>query len=336
MRAALFLLICGGVLLAFEGACFVMNDRHLPVDAGKRPRDAARDGGGDDDDDDGSAQPPPTPDGGCDPFAPFTDFLAGPFARIDTTDDEAFARVTDDELSVYYGRADLDGGSFVLRASRPSLDGFFDDAKVLIGADNVCCASVTSDEKRLFYVISAATNDPNGLYSIVTADRPDKLAPFTNARVILRANETENFTTPKTVDEPNGRRLYFTRYDKTLQEGRIHSVLVDDVGSPIGSAIPVGVDFAGALNGDPTPSADGLALYFYSDIVDPERGDIYVSRRDSLASAFGPPSLLVEFPKGPSGWNSPGHISKDSCRLYYYWADTPDGPTNMWVAYRKR
>ena len=74
------------------------------------------------------------------------------------------------------------------------------------------------------------------------------------------------------------------------------------------------LDQAGASTSDPTPSADGLTLYFASDRGGAGNNDIYVATRSSLTQPFGAITVVpsVNSPQTDgSNW-----LSRDGCRLY--------------------
>lgn len=88
----------------------------------------------------------------------------------------------------------------------------------------------------------------------------------------------------------------------------------------VGSTAPVLVAElnAPAVDTDPTFSADGLVVYFYS-----ERGralyngSIYRATRTTTSGTFDAPSEVTDIPRG-NGWRAPGTLSPDNCRLYFY------------------
>jgi hypothetical protein len=85
-----------------------------------------------------------------------------------------------------------------------------------------------------------------------------------------------------------------------------------------------------------------LALYFSSDRNGADHLQVFVSRRPSVDAPWGQPTLVPEIPQPPlpNGWVSPGYLSTDGCRLYYYAAVEIGGPAvvggaaDLWVATR--
>jgi hypothetical protein len=345
MRATGFALATVATLatiVGFDAACTIMNDRTFPTDAGKR-RDPRSDGGGGDDDDDidsgvGPVTLPPV-DGGCDPVAPFVDMGVGPFARIDTADDEAFTRLSEDELSVYYSREEGNGNGTILTASRASVDAPFDaPTRIELGSPTTCCGAPSPDGRRLYYAqyILVGSNPADDIYSIMVADRPGKEAVFTNPRPVLQGDTNTNFSYPHVVLEGNVQRMYFSRATKTTTT--MFTVALDpNTGLSVGTPVELANVNTNGLNLDPTPSQDGLTLYFYSDVDNEQRGEIFVSRRTSISLPFSAPAHVPEIVRPTAdGWVSPGFISNDACRLYYYQADSFNGPADMRMATRAR
>jgi hypothetical protein len=109
---------------------------------------------------------------------------------------------------------------------------------------------------------------------------------------------------------------------------------------PSGGVDPAALRTVGELNSptnewDPTPSADGLTLYFYTEREGaPSGGRIFVTRRASLTATWDAPVPLGDIPQPAEGWVAPGYLSTDNCRLYYYVC--ADGVTaDLWMARRR-
>jgi Tol biopolymer transport system component len=86
----------------------------------------------------------------------------------------------------------------------------------------------------------------------------------------------------------------------------------------------------------PTPSADGLAVYYVRrDLAsDPEQKglDIWVATRLDTTADFGNPRRIQELSK--PGSDAPSWISPDNCRLYF--ASDREGDPDLFVASRRQ
>jgi hypothetical protein len=106
-----------------------------------------------------------------------------------------------------------------------------------------------------------------------------------------------------------------------------------------GFGAPQPLDLVNTRKAEETPvvSRDGKALYYVT-VTDPSAPvdfDIWVARRASTDEPFGSPELLNSV--SGAGYQAPGWLSDDNCRLYYTYDDDPDGGENfdIRVAYRR-
>ena len=292
-----------------------------------------------DDDTEGDAATGPSGDGStpstgtCDVNAAFTQF--SPLTELNTADDEELPRLTRDELTVYYF-AFLDGGFAASRvAERPLLGSTFGTPKrIFQGSDNARALFPTANPLRLYY---ADGNDGLGLE---LAERPTPKDPFTPSRTVLAAGTLETFSYPATFDGPSGSTgMFFVKWTyKSAQDEEGTSDLwqgdVDGAGN-LGNPRALAVVNTPDAELDPTPSTDGLTLYYYSEHgLPPGQGRVLVTTRPSIDADFGPPRTVSEIAVPAGGWVSPSFLSPDRCRLYFYQASTADGNADIFVATR--
>jgi hypothetical protein len=331
-RAA-FAFIAPPILALGLAACFVMNG--LVADQGdggkhKSPSDP-------DPEDDGGTQP--VGDGGgpaqgpCDINAPFTQFPA--LSELNTADDEELPRLTRDELTIYYFGF-TDAGTAMHFAERSQPGATFGAPKPLFAnLAEPAAPSPAPSPLRLYYA------DGPGDLSLQLAERAAPTDPFTPSRTVLQHGQLEALSYPATFDGPSGATgIFFVHWkyqdanDDTGQTD-LWQGDVDGTGN-VGNPRPLGGGINTAdVEMDPTPSTDGLTLYFYSEHGLPvDHGRVFVATRASTDADFGAPKLVSEIAVPAEGWVSPSFLSTDRCRLYFYKAETADGNADMFVATR--
>jgi hypothetical protein len=309
-------------------SCLVMNGLQVtaaradasddPTDDGVVRESGARPpvGGGD-------ATSPPAP-GRCDPGAKFTQFT--PLSELNTTSDEELPRLSPDELSIYFF-ADLDTDTQIFRAGRPNLTSpFAAPTRVLAAVSDVGEAFPSADGLRLYYAMGSDN------LSITLAERTATTDPFAGTRVIVAATPNLSMEYPALYAGPSGPRLLFEQVGQN--DSDIFTTDLDPTGAAV-SPQPLANVNSNTFDGAPTPSADGLTLYLYSERnLPPDKGRVFVARRASVNDPFGTPTLVDELQPPDGGWVSPGYLSADACRLYFYKADSPRGNADLFVASR--
>lgn len=88
-----------------------------------------------------------------------------------------------------------------------------------------------------------------------------------------------------------------------------------------------GLDEPGVDDETPTPSADGLSIYFASRRMTAGDLDIWFARRTKIDEAFASPTRVVELSTPED--DSPGWISPDGCRLYLVRSSIKDGGSDL-------
>ncbi len=325
-RALLFSVLSCVAFMAVFVACTIMNDRHLPASQTTR---SGADGGRVVDAGDPDGELIPDSGGLCSTTAPFTEIV--PIRELNTDDDEALPRLTPDELSIYFYRADFDGGSQMLVADRATLGVPFGAPRpVLTQPEGPRMPAPSSDGRRLYFAVGVGDN----LLVLWTAERAKLADPFGNARPLV-GGTTEAVSSPVLADEPAGQRLYFVRSDAEGNEpATIFSSAVDPTGALVGPRTRISSANIVEDELDPTPSADGLTLYFYSEKEARLHGRIFVTHRTSLTAPFNEAQPVPEIPRPADGWVGVGHLSRDNCRLYGYQVLQTGDNANMFVARR--
>jgi hypothetical protein len=300
-----------------------------PVD-GTAPKDApatpdAREAAADAPTDDGpngddAANDTSAPDAG-DPIrdaSPSPCDLSKPFGNLTnvselngTTDDES-ARLTADQLAVYFSRrsgpAPSAGGFNVFFATRVALDASFNGlTKLSLGIDP-SGPSVTGDHQLLYY----ATGDGDGAPNILVSTPP---FDYTSSEGLANVNTAAWEFTPYV--RPDNLELYFASNRSGVRDDLYVSPRVNGE-----FAAPVPITLANTDAGERAPviTNDNLTLYFASNRAGSY--DIYSVQRKTVADGFGYPLPVTEL-------NTPSHefpdwISPDGCTIYFR-TDRPDG-----------
>jgi hypothetical protein len=307
-------------------ACTIMNDRRLPA----RPPGAGLDGG---ERDSRPADASPPEDSGtlaCSSDTPFED--PRPIRELNTIEDEAQPRLSADERTIFYYRYDGDAGGSLYQAKRDTADGAFTPpTRLFPGLPGARMPSLSADGLRLYFTAGLSTT---GL-SIHLSERASTDQPFVSERVILPFTADDSFLGPQLYEGPGGPVLYLTR--NLFDDDDVIRANLDPRGGIVATTLAevpeVNTD---AHEFDPFLSPDGLALYFTSEREGtPSGGRIFVARRPTPTSAFGPPQPLAEIAQPAGGWVGMGSLSPDNCRLYYY-SSTNGIECDLYVARRPR
>jgi hypothetical protein len=202
------------------------------------------------------------------------------------------------------------------------------------GARHAC---PSADPLRLYYV-SQGKND-FASYDIHIAERSAPTDSFSPGRIVLEAGQEQSLAYPALYDGPSGPRLLFVNLtfagpSDDVGNADIWTADLDGTGSVANPRAVAGINTADAEY-DPTPSVDGLTLYFYSENGFPvNRGRIWMAQRASADQPFADPHVVQEIAVPPDGYVSAAFFSVDRCRLYYYQAQDAGGNADLWVASR--
>jgi hypothetical protein len=286
-----------------------------PADAGDDTEAAAVDVGAPEAEAEAAAGPP------CDLSRPF-----GSIANVhelNSADDDESARLTPDQLTVYFSRRNGPTGAyFVYSATRPTPDATFGALTLLSLLPDVSGPTLSADRSTLFYASDFGTD--SGL--------PDLFAtavPFTagNSVDLTAINSTAWDFTPYV--RPDNLALYFS-------SNRLGS---DDIyvaprvnGAFIAPTYVTAIN-TGASERAPAVTPDDRTLYFAADT--PGNFDIYVSSRATATGSFGAPKAVAEL--DTPAVEQPDWISPDGCTLYFR-SDRPGGAggRDVWRATRPR
>jgi hypothetical protein len=312
-----------GIALALAWLACVGSD---PTTNDGGGNDAAPDGtsSGDDAGVDAETGPPPR----CDVTKDFG--TAIPVDEIATPDDEDGARLTGDELTIFFTRV---GGvtKQIYRAQRNTPDGPWGPSAVVVphlgsSQSNPRDPSPSPDGSFLFWVSDAvgiggidiyrsALGD-GGVYGPGTVLPPPVSTGLTEHQVFLRAD---------------ARMLYFASVRLEPDQAIYRSAIAgESYGDPV-LVSPKPVDVPHSF---PAAPADGRALYFAKPGSN-GRSRIHVMR-GAAEDTLGPPKEVVEL-NSPGGGEWPSWVSGDDCVIYFSidrLNDAGNSGTDVWMAKR--
>lgn len=244
----------------------------------------------------------------CARIAPFT--TVRPLDGVNTPDDEAFPRVSADELVIYFHRTSQTGTE-IFRASRPSRADAFDPPVRVEGLPPKAREpTLTADELEIVFSLQEG-----GWWSLWGARRPAPSEPF-GAAVRLPVND-DNAHTLAAFFSVDGTELYFVRSPAETGFDLYRVTRAADGG--VGAPEALDTLNGNSLDSEPVLSPDRMSLYFYSNRPGSEAvpGSIWVAHRDTPTGPFRTPVRLEELVVD-GGYTSPGSVSVDGCRLYFY------------------
>jgi hypothetical protein len=291
-------------------------DRDAGADASSPASDAAAlvDAGGDVTSGDGGAV-------SCDRSLPFGAPITVPGLTSDNN--EGSARLTPDELQVFWSR--YDGDWAIWTASRTAKGDPFGLALKLAIVNDPTAAdldpSPTNDSRSLYF-----TSERDGGVDIYRSERASKSVPFGDPVRFDEASGSANDRRPFVAVD--GASLWFD--SARSGRSRIYRLGL----SAIGIGTPELIDLGAASDMDdehPVISQDGLAIYFGGRGRADANTHVYMATRINAAAKFGTPARVVAWP----GYAAPSWITADDCRLYVSIGGVGDG-TRIYMVERAK
>jgi Tol biopolymer transport system component len=241
---------------------------------------------------------------------PFANVRVLPGA-INTGDHEVLGRLTADEKTIVYAAQSIGGGpASFFWATRESTAIPFPAGTPIPGwqvGDND--PAVSDDGLRLYFMSDT---------------RPD--AASFDIYVSTRSGPDASFGTPVNIGPPNTFQVEFHPFERAggLWFASVRGSQTRDIffaaggGATFGEASKVEVSLEGVNDQLPTPSVDGLTLYFASDRPSGDAGhaDTWVARRANATGKFLSPQRVDEVATAGE-LNRPSWLSVDGCRLYF-------------------
>lgn len=241
---------------------------------------------------------------------------------INTPEEEATARLTADELVVYYERGPNVLAVELWTAMRASRDQpFTRPVKIeeLASGTLTAMASPSGNGNALYFarLVTAAGLD------LFVARRRAGDSFFAAPSPVPVTNTPDHEVNPYAL--PDESALYFGRSSAGLTS--IHKLAL-----PGGQPAPVpGIELPGLVIDAPVVSPDERTIWF-SGRTPPGKNDVYVAHREKTSDAFGAPARVTELATDVT--DTPSWISPDLCRMYL----TSDrlGSFDLFVVERRR
>ena len=251
----------------------------------------------------------------CNPKKPFGAPVL--VSGLSTSADDASARLSADELTVFFARGPAGTGSpDIYAATRPSREAGWGAAELVRGVNTSgpdFSPMVTDDGLTLFYASdSAGTRGGDDIFIASRANVNSDFAGAMSLGALGIVNTAVSDADPYVL--PNGKALWFDVYN-----GVGDTEIYRSAAGPAGFTTREKVLGVGspAVDAYPVVTPDELTLYFASDRVDAQAlgdRDIYVATRASASDSFGTPTILPALNSADADF--PTWISRDECVLY--------------------
>lgn len=251
----------------------------------------------------------------CDPNKPFG--APALVSGLSTADDDSTARLSADELTVFFARGVAGAGvPDIYTATRASRDAGWGVATMVSGVSSAGpdFSPMVTDDGLTLFLTSSATGTRGGS-DIFLSSRPNQLSDF-GTPASLGPSGVINTSLPEADPYilPDGKTVWFDVYtgvgDTEIYRATAGAAgftmrqKVLGVGSPLVDAYPV-------------ITLDERTLYFASDRADTDALgdlDLYVATRAAATGPFDPPRILKVL--NSSNPEFPTWISRDECVLY--------------------
>lgn len=229
---------------------------------------------------------------------------------INTGQDDAYARLTADEKTMYFSQLAAGSGWTIEVATRvgPNMP-FVRERRLPLEAGS--SAATPARDGRLFYAYDDTSSNPDGDPQVFYATQP--YGPATS-HIVSDLNSPLQDTAPYIA--PDGSSLYLARrpHGQGKPPGNLFVAYLSAT-DRFTTPVEVAELNTEADESVPVISADGLNLYFASDRPGGiGKGDVYVASRPDLTSKFGPAVPVAEV--NSEADESPSWISPDNCTLY--------------------
>jgi hypothetical protein len=261
----------------------------------------------------------------CDPKKPFG--AAKPATGVNATVSTSHARLSSDELNVFFTRAGATTNDIFVaaRADRTAPWGAATLVTVSSPTAHDGAASMTADGLTMFFHSNRTTAAD---YDVLVSRRKSLVDSWGAPARITAITTTSRETDPSV--RADGRMLVFTsnRVVGTVAANYdLYRAYIDETGA-VGAPSRIAELTSAADETNPTMTADGLAIYFARRGVSQ---DIFVARRAAVNLPFGAPARVEELTTPAD--ERPGWISPDECVLWFSAVRT-GSVTELYVAER--
>ena len=246
---------------------------------------------------------PPT----CDVTKPFaTPKLVGGVSGVADTSN---ARLSADELSIFFMRTVGTANNEIVFASRTDRMAAFDQAAPITpinSTSNEGGPTINAASTTMYF----HTNRLGGVggYDIWTSKRGTATVPWGKPTLVKAISSTSTELDP--FVRADGRMIVFTSTRNNKQSDLFKATI--SATGVAGVPVPITeLNTAGAAETNPVLSANGLALYFARSGASK---DIFVARRKTVTEPFGAATRIEELTT--TAHEYPSWISTDECMLY--------------------
>jgi hypothetical protein len=227
---------------------------------------------------------------------------------LESPDEDTMAHLSDNENTVTFSSRRADAASPVFYfASRPTRFTSFGAIAPMLGyTEGDLDPMLSGDGLRLFF--ASDTRGGAGSFDLFVTTREKPTDGFFNVVENLGSANTED---PDFHPFARAGGVWFT----SLRDSTNRAIYFAPAnGASFGPALKVGELESDFNDENPTPSGDGLSIYFSSDRSN-GNSDIWFAERKTTKDPFGAPRPVAEL-NGPS-FEQPTWLSLDGCRLYF-------------------
>lgn len=260
----------------------------------------------------------------CDPSAAF--IAVEPISELNAASDEEGARLSPDELVMYFTRRAGAGQPYqIYTATRASRDAPFGTAMPILLLANASGAMIAPDQLTLYYSSDRGGADPNAHLYMAKV-------PFSAATSIAMTALNSMALDYSPYVSADDSELYFvSRRPADVDDNIFAARREGDTFVEPAEVSPVN---SGLSERSPVVSADGLRLYVGSNRDQSDDFGIYVASRAERAKPFEAPVAVSEL--NTASFEMPDWISPDHCTIYFR-SDRPEGRggRDLWRARRR-
>jgi Tol biopolymer transport system component len=259
----------------------------------------------------------------CNPSQPFLNPTAVP--NVNSPSDDRTPRLSADELEMFF--ASNRSGNFDLyvarRASREAEFGTPEPIGELNTMGFEYAPFLASDNLTLYY-------HPGP--EIFVARRPSRTEPFSASAPVAGINGPQDESDPYIMQ--NDQLMYFTSNRNNVSYDIYRSTR--DISGTFSTPTPVTeINKDTSVEGSPVVAADGLTIYWATDMGVAGVAEIWVATRPSTSAAFTSPIRHGTLNPTQTSFDVPGWVSADNCVIYISSNRSSGvGGTDIWVARR--
>jgi hypothetical protein len=261
----------------------------------------------------------------CDATKPFA--AAVPVANINSPANEQAARLSSDELTIYFAsdRGGGAGGFDLYTATRSSRDADFSaPTRIISLASAGTEGSPTPTADGLGLILDRAPMASPTSVTLYMATRTSTSADWSATTAMTSVDGSSDAMSGYLTE--GGNVLYFVSTRSGNYDIFVATKQGDGTYGAVSAVVPV--DVSNTIDATPVGSQDGTMLYFSSNR---SGGDVWLATRSSPGGTFGTPVPATDLESADADY--PTWLSDDRCVMYLFRNGTSGlGGFDLWVA----